>query len=452
MAHVYHRSRAARIPYGEADSRARACHPVSSKLRIMDAPGPPPSRAPSPAKDTSPTRGDLLRAAPVTSLLIAVNVALLAVSYAWGNPAHDAVLRRMGANIGADVRSGEVYRLFASAFLHANLIHLGFNMLALWSLGPFLETLLGRRRYVVLYAASALGGALASTLFGGDRWSVGASGAIFGLMGAGIGLALRPRGLLPDAVVAAMKRRAAGPLIFNLLYSLTPGVDMLAHVGGGIVGALLMATVLTKGLVPMGERRELNAAERAPSPLYAAASWLLGAAMALSVVVAFVAGKPWQVNAAPRLQRTAVGDTGVSLELPSVVLGDVSHREKTSGTNVEIFTFGTLKRAPMAFEILHRRLSRVIPEAGVDGFLEQERAALDKQPPDGATKTMPAQMITIGGRKAVRREHDEKTLHVETYLLLVGDHEVIIRAYSTPSRPASWSGIERKVAETVAAP
>src|SRR5512142_1585118 len=190
----------------------------------MDAPGPPLSPPETPSKAVPLTRGEQLRAAPVTSLLIALNAALLALSYAWGHAAHDAVLRRMGANIGSDVRSGEIYRLFASAFLHANLVHLGFNMLALWSLGPFLETLLGRRRYVVLYAASALGGALDSTLFGGDRWSVGASGAIFGLMGAGIGLALRPRGLLPDAVVAAMKRRATGPLIFNLLYSLTPGV------------------------------------------------------------------------------------------------------------------------------------------------------------------------------------------------------------------------------------
>lgn len=418
----------------------------------MDAPGPPPpSSAPSPAKDTSPTRGDRLRAAPVTSLLIAVNVALLAVSYAWGSPAHDAVLQRMGANIGSDVRSGEIYRLFASAFLHANVVHLGFNMLALWSLGPFLETLLGRRRYVVLYAASALGGALASTLFGGNRWSVGASGAIFGLMGAGIGLALRPKGLLPDTVVAAMKRRAAGPLVFNLLYSLSPGVDMLAHVGGGIVGALLMASVLTNGLVPMDQRRVLGEAERTPNPFYAAASWVLGAAMAASVIVAFVAGRPWQVNAAPQLQRTTVGDTGISLELPSVVLGDVSRSEKTSGMNVEMFTFGTLKRAPMAFEILHRRLSRVIPEAEVDAFLEQERKALDKQAPDGATSTTPAQIVALGARKAVRREHAEKTLHVEIYLLLVGDHEVIIRAYSTPARPASWSDIERKVAETVAA-
>ena len=417
----------------------------------MDTLGPPPSPAPSPAEGASPTRGDRLRAAPITSLLIAVNTALLAVSYAWGTPAHDAVLRRMGANIGADVRAGEIYRLFASAFLHANIVHLGFNMLALWSLGPFLETLLGRRRYVVLYAASALGGALASTLFGGDRWSVGASGAIFGLMGAGIGLALRPRGLLPDTVVAAMKRRATGPLVFNLLYSLTPGVDMLAHVGGGVVGALLMATVLTNGLVPMGQRRVLDAAEREPSPLYAAASWLLGAAMAASIVAAFVAGRPWQVNAPPELQRTTVGDTGVSLELPSALLRDVSHVEKSPGKSLDVFTYGTLARTPMAFEILHLRLEQAILPGEVDAFLEQERKAVDRQTPDGATITSPAQIVALGARKAVRREHTEKTLHVETYLLVVGDHEVILRAYATPSRPDSWADIERKVAETVTA-
>lgn len=417
----------------------------------MDAPGSPVSPAPSPAEGPAPTRGDRLRAAPITSVLIAVNTALLAVSYAWGTPAHDAVLRHMGANIGSDVRSGEVYRLFASAFLHANIIHLGFNMLALWSLGPFLETLLGRRRYVVLYAVSALGGAVASTMFGGDRWSVGASGAIFGLMGAGIGLALRPKGLLPDVVVAAMKRRAAGPLMINLLYSLSPGIDMAAHVGGGITGALLMVTVLTDDLVPMGERRVLNEAERTPSPFYAVASWILGAAMAASVIVAFVAGKPWQVNAPPELQRTTLGDTGISLELPSVVLRDVSHLEKSPGKSLDVFSYGTLKRTPMAFEILHFPLEQPIPPGEIDAFLDQERQAVDKQKPDGATITIPAEIVTLGARKAVRREHTEGMLHVETYVLVVGGHEVILRAYATPSRPESWAGIERKVVESVSA-
>lgn len=249
---------------------------------------------------------------PVTTVLIVVCVALLALSYAWGTAAHDAVLQRMGANIGAAVRAGEVYRLFASAFLHANLMHLAFNMFALWSLGPFLESLLGRRRYLVLYAASALGGAVASTLFGGGRSSVGASGAIWGLMIAVASLSFRPKGLLPPLLVAGMRRRAITPLLLNLAISLTPGIDLLAHVGGGIVGGLLVATVLTDGLVPVDERGAGGQAERAPSTFYAAAAWLLGAAMALSIVVALLAGRPWQVNAPPHLQRTSLGDTGVS--------------------------------------------------------------------------------------------------------------------------------------------
>jgi membrane associated rhomboid family serine protease len=377
---------------------------------------------------------------------------LLAVSYAWGADAHDAVLRSMGANIGSDVRSGQVYRLFASAFLHANLVHLGFNMLALWSLGPFLETLLGRRRYVVLYAASALGGALASTLFGGGRWSVGASGAIFGLMGAGVSLALRPKGLLPEQVVAAMKRRAAGPLVFNLLYSLSPGIDMAAHVGGGVVGALLMATLLTNDLVPVGERRDLHAAERAPSPLYNAAAWLMAAAMAASIVVAFVAGRPWQVNDPPRLQRAALGDTGVSLELPTVVLGDVSHEAKEAGATVDRYSYGSPLRSPISFEIVHGHLGSPVPAGELDAILEHERKALDGQIPADATSKSPAQVVTLGARKALHSGYTEKTVHEDVYLLIVGDHEIVIRAYSTPSRPAGWSDIERAVAGSVTAP
>ncbi len=260
----------------------------------MADPDRPPS--PSPAGRPAPSLRERLRGAPVTTVLTAACVALLALTYVWGHGAPGLVLARMGANIGANVRAGEVYRLFASAFLHADAIHLLFNMVALWSFGPFLESLLGRRRYLVLYAAAALGGALASMLFGGSRSSVGASGAIWGLMAAGIMLSLRPKGLLPPPVVASMRSRAAAPLMLNLIYSLSPGIDMLAHVGGGVVGGLLMATVLTEGLVPATERRATDEAERRPSKGYAAAAWILGAAMALSILAALVAGRPWEAR------------------------------------------------------------------------------------------------------------------------------------------------------------
>jgi membrane associated rhomboid family serine protease len=384
----------------------------------------------------------------VTTILAIACVALLGVSYAWGSDVHDAVLQRMGANIGADVRAGEVYRLFASAFLHANIVHLGFNMLALWSLGPFLESLLGRRRYLVLYAASALGGSLASTLFGGDRWSVGASGAIYGLMAAGISLSFRPKGLLPPLMVAGMRRRALTPLVINLAYSLQPGVDLLAHVGGGVVGGLLVATVLTDGLVPVEERTATGEAERKPSALYAAAAWILSAAMALSVVVAFVAGRPWQINAVPQLQRTTVGATGVSLELPSAVLEDVEHSTEKS---VDIFTYGKLRRTPMVFEVIHNRFAEEVPVDQIEALLEQERRELDDHGPSGAKTAGPAETIMLGARKALRIRHELNGVKLETYLMVFGDHEVLVRSYALPSRPASWSGIERKVAETVSA-
>ena len=385
----------------------------------------------------------------VTTVLGVACTALLGVSYAWGSDVHDAVLQRMGANIGADVRAGEVYRLFASAFLHANLLHLAFNMLALWSLGPFLESLLGKHRYLVLYAASALGGAVASTLFGGDRWSVGASGAIFGLMGAGISLSFRPKGLLPPLMVAGMRRRALTPLVINLAYSLRPGVDLLAHVGGGLVGGLLVATVLTDGLVPVDERDAEGQAERKPSALYAVAAWILGAAMALSVAAAFIAGRPWQINDPPQLQRTAVGATGVSLELPKAVLENVDHR---SEANVEVFTYGRLNRTPMVFEVIHNRFPEAVSLEDLDELLEQERKELDSHAPEGAKRLGATETLTLGGRKALRIRQELNGIQLETYLLVFGDHEVLVRSYALPSRPTSWSGIERKVAESVSEP
>src|SRR6185369_182404 len=130
--------------------------------------------------------------------------------------------------------------------------HLAVNMIALASFGPLLERLLGPRRYILLYGLSGLGAGLASALLRGPGVSVGASGAIWGLMAAGVGLALWPRGLLPLLRLDQARRRATFPLVINIAYSFSPGVDLWAHFGGGLVGFALMATgLITRGVDPL---------------------------------------------------------------------------------------------------------------------------------------------------------------------------------------------------------
>lgn len=236
------------------------------------------------------------RASPVTAVIIGVCAALGLLSQAWGGSGE--VLWRMGANDGADLRRGEVWRLFASAFLHGGLLHLLMNMYVLWSIGPFLETILGARRYLLLYGAAALGGSLASALLGADHLSVGASGAIWGLMAAAFALAMRPRGILPPRAAEQMKRSLRTTLLINLGISFMPGIDLRAHLGGGVAGFALMVTALTVGLTPLDQRATPADAENGPRPLLSGAAALMVAAMALSVVVALLTGRPWEARAA----------------------------------------------------------------------------------------------------------------------------------------------------------
>ncbi len=86
---------------------------------------------------------------------------------------------------------GEWWRLVTSAFLHANLIHIAFNMLMLWWFGQALESALGRGRFVGVYLVSALAGSAGALLLSPDSYTLGASGAVFGILGAGLVLERR---------------------------------------------------------------------------------------------------------------------------------------------------------------------------------------------------------------------------------------------------------------------
>ncbi|WP_433934504.1 rhomboid family intramembrane serine protease [Sorangium cellulosum] len=390
----------------------------------------------------------------VTAAIMIACAALLAVSYAFGPGTHELALWRMGANSGEAVRRGEVYRLLASAFLHADVVHLLVNMVALWSLGPMLEALLGPRRFLLLYGASALGGSIASasaSAFAEGRWGVGASGAIWGLMTAGIGIALRPHGLLPPAMIAQMRSRAWWPLGLNLVYSLQPGIDLLAHLGGGVVGFALVVTVLPRGLTPVEQRarceRSIDAEPR-PRPLLTAAAALTGAAMALSVVAALAAGRPWELAAPPALERTAVADIGVALDLPET-LARTTSVEEVDG--LRLHSYGRLPETPMMFQLaVLPRPDGMTPDQ-IDAHLEQGRKALDEEPPEAAVTKSRATRLTLGGRPAlsVRHKH-ENGVELVTYVVALEDRDVLLKAYVASDRPASWAGIEDRVAATLA--
>ena len=146
------------------------------------------------------------------------------------------ILAKFGANNILLVKSGEIYRLLTCAFLHVGLIHLIVNLYSLRVIGPSVEALMGKWKFVFIYLVSALSASLMSLVFTESNIvSVGASGAIFGLMGALLYFGYHYRLYLNDAI----KKQIVPVIIFNLVIGiLMPGIDNGAHIGGLVGGYL----------------------------------------------------------------------------------------------------------------------------------------------------------------------------------------------------------------------
>lgn len=152
-----------------------------------------------------------------------------------------------GAKINGLVAAGQWWRLVSALFLHGGALHLGLNGYALWMLGPLLERFYGSRRFVVLYLGSGLGAGLGSYLWTPGA-SVGASGAVFGLLGALMVFGWRARGRLPARVSRAFGVGLAPWVVVNLVIGLLPGlpIDNAAHLGGLGSGLALGAALSSR--------------------------------------------------------------------------------------------------------------------------------------------------------------------------------------------------------------
>ncbi len=169
----------------------------------------------------------------ITYSIIALNVLLYIIPQLFG--AHDYEIYNFGLH-HALVTSGQFYRLLTSAFVHGSILHLLCNCYALYVIGSQLESFLGKTKYFIVYLVSALCGSLMSIVFVRDSFSIGASGAIFGLMGALVYFGYHYRVYLGNII-----RSQIIPLIcLNLILGFTlSGVDNFAHIGGLIGGFLI---------------------------------------------------------------------------------------------------------------------------------------------------------------------------------------------------------------------
>lgn len=176
----------------------------------------------------------------VTTTLIVVNVVIFGLTaLAAGSIADNVASPWVDATwlVPADVAGGQWWRLLTSGFLHSGPLHVAANMFALWILGRDVEAVLGRLRFSAVYLISLVGASAAVMLFGAVGQPVlGASGAVFGLMGA-LGVLLRRLQLSLSPVITT--------IALNVVLSfLIPGLSLLAHLGGLAVGAVVTAGLL----------------------------------------------------------------------------------------------------------------------------------------------------------------------------------------------------------------
>ncbi|MEP6892352.1 MAG: rhomboid family intramembrane serine protease [Gaiellaceae bacterium] len=196
---------------------------------------------PNAARTVRQVRGTITtHPAPVTAALVAINVVVYLITVAQGNglSAPGGKVFEQGVLVGILVGHGDYWRLFTVMFLHASVLHIAFNMFALWWLGSIVEQLIGPLRFLLVYFASGLAGSAGALIVSGLYVpTVGASGAIFGIMGALLILEFMQTGSLAG--------QAMSMIVINIVISFSfAGISIGGHIGGligGIVGTFALA-------------------------------------------------------------------------------------------------------------------------------------------------------------------------------------------------------------------
>jgi membrane associated rhomboid family serine protease len=234
----------------------------------------------------------------VTYTLLAINVLVFladgVLSGTLGMMGGGGPLVREGAISAPHVAAGEWWRIFTSAFLHLGLMHIVFNMLALYIFGPILEQLYGRLEYLAIYILSAVGGSVLTLVLTPDRTAAGASGAIFGLFGLAF-VASRRHHILLAGQGRALFRQVGMLLAINLVITfMIPFISWTGHLGGLAVGAAIgfvlapRLTAATLGGIwraPSGERLQRD------TPLALRAAVYLGVAGVLLAGTVYSIGR-----------------------------------------------------------------------------------------------------------------------------------------------------------------
>jgi membrane associated rhomboid family serine protease len=189
--------------------------------------------------------------AQITTLLIAANTLVFLLMVLTGNPTSDRTLRRFGA-LTNPLPASQWWRLITAMFVHIGLTHLLFNMFALFLFGGGIEQRYGKSRFLMLYLSAGVLGSATSLAYSNSALSAGASGAIFGVIGAGLAIALWNRHR-PE--MRGQLRSWLFLIAINVFIGIrTPGIDLHAHIGG-LIGGFIIGSAFEGAVRQRGSAR-----------------------------------------------------------------------------------------------------------------------------------------------------------------------------------------------------
>lgn len=248
-------------------------------------------------RSTRPDAADVSRPPIVTFGLLAIMVAVFLAMYSVGHGDVMQVADQFGAKNSELIRQGQWWRLITPIFLHGSWLHLGVNGLSLLWFGGQMERLYGARKYLLIFLFAGVAGNLLSYLLLPQE-SLGASGALFGLVGAGLVFPLRFKSLVAPKARAIILKELTAVAVLNIGISFSPGIDRWAHFGG-LLGGAFLALFLVPGLLD----------QREPSP---GRSAMLSVVTAAAVAVVGAAG--WEQA---RIAVSTPPQVGYTITLPS---------------------------------------------------------------------------------------------------------------------------------------
>lgn len=239
--------------FGGAKDQCENCRKAQAAMTAPTIEGAnAPNAAPPPSSSSAPQASAALTPPPIwksaTSLLIAINVAVFLLMVlnnpnAFMGPTNPQLIK-WGADFGPLTLDNQPWRVITSGFLHIGIIHIAVNMWSLWVLGKIAERFVGPTSLIAIYLLTGVGASLASLAWDPVRVSAGASGPIFGFVGAMMGILYMAKDRLDPVKRKAMLSWVVKIAVINLFIGLTAGIDNMAHAGGLVTGAVIGAALV----------------------------------------------------------------------------------------------------------------------------------------------------------------------------------------------------------------